>query len=1001
MFSMQIRIYNGGGSIMKWLTLLSVVLWVMAAPQLLFAQPDTLWTRSYGGRYNDYANSVAQTFDGGFIATGLTRSFHVVESDIYLIKSNSKGDPIWTRTYGGEFEEYGSSVAQTSDGGYIVAGKEEWFVCLVRTDSNGKMLWTRRYGLGEGLSVKETSDGGYIVVGYTYGDRGTDVYLIRTDSNGGLLWNKTCGGAYDDYGCSVVVSSDGGYIVAGYTNSYGARSWDVFLIKTDSDGKVLWSHLYGGVEADCGYSVAQTFDGGFVIGGSTASFGAGGLDFYLIRTDAHGDTLWTQTYGGVADDCCWSVAEISNSGYALAGYTKSYGAGYEDVYLIWTDYEGDTLWTQIYGGTGADRAYSLDQTFDGGCIIAGSTKSFSVGDNDVYLLRVTATVTPLLYSAQQWVPQLGTLDFRGTYYNPSQDPCTVETVFGAYRPGGTDPVRTFSNVLTFEPGTTIKYYALAVPDKAPIKKGYLLKSELIYPPGSGDVVSWDHFEFEVKPSMESVPLGSAPVEAEYPRFSGKQRDGFPDTLWTGIYGGDREDQGWSVVQTFDGCFVVAGRTTSYGSGLQDAYLMKVDPSGDTIWTRTYGGSSWDFVYSIAETSDSGYIVVGRESSYGSGGVDVWLIKTDANGDTIWTRNYGGPDWEEGNAGVQTSDGGYILVGVTYSYGAGESDVYLIKTDSSGDTLWTRTFGGPDVDEGWSVAETPDGGYIVAAVTGDYTWEGDVYVIKTNADGDSLWTRIYGGSKHDEGRSVAVTPEGDYVIAGTYAKDYVYLIKIDSNGNTLWTKTYGKTREDYGYSVAVASDGGYFVVGYNEFSIVYDFDVYLIRTDSNGDTLWTRTYGGTKDDYGLSVAATADGGCIVAGFTESFNTDVCDIYLIRVEGTKFTHIIDPAQTWVPRLGTLDFQVLYVNPSQGPWTVEVLIEAYRPGGTDPVRAFSGILTFDPGWTTKYYALTVPGAAPKRPGYLLKAKAIDPPGSSEVVSWDAFEFEVKPEMVSVPFD
>ena len=219
--------------------------------------------------------------------------------------------------------------------------------------------------------------------------------------------------------------------------------------------------------------------------------------------------------------------------------------------------------------------------------------------------------------------------------------------------------------------------------------------------------------------------------------------------WERNYGGTNYDLGYSAQQTQDGGYIIAGSAASFGAGGGDVYLIKTNVYGDTLWTRTYGGTYYDGGFSVQQTSDGGYIVAGYTGSFGAGG-DVYLIKTNAFGDTLWTRTYGGTSYDLGNSGQQTSDGGYIIAGYTNSFGAGGYDVYLIKTNSQGDTLWTRTYGGTNVDVGESVRQTSDGGYVITGTTGSFGAGGDFYLIKTNATGDTLWTRTCGGAGYDEG-----------------------------------------------------------------------------------------------------------------------------------------------------------------------------------------------------------------------------------------------------------
>jgi len=363
----------------------------------------------------------------------------------------------------------------------------------------------------------------------------------------------------------------------------------------------------------------------------------------------------------------------------------------------------------------------------------------------------------------------------------------------------------------------------------------------------------------------------------------------PDTLWTRTFGGPRADHGYSVQQTADNGYIIAGETHSYGAGESDVWLIKTDANGDTLWTRTFGGPDEDKAYSVQQTADNGYIIAGETHSYGAGESDVWLIKTDANGDTLWTKTIGGPHYDDGYSVQQTTDGGYIIAGGTYKFSPlGNWDVYLIKTDASGNTLWTKTFGGTEGDYGYSVQQTTDGGYIIAGYTESYSvGESDVWLIKTDASGNTLWTKTFGGTEKDYGRSVQQTADGGYIIAG-YTESYgaggydVWLIKTEANGNTLWTKTFGGTDEDKAYSVQQTADGGYIIAGYTASYGAGRYDVYLIKTGADGDTLWTRTFGGTNWDDGYSVQQTADGGYIIAGDTHSYGAGWYDVYLIKTE-----------------------------------------------------------------------------------------------------------------------
>jgi len=350
------------------------------------------WERNYGGASDDYGESVQQTSDGGYVVAGSTYLGN--EWQVYLIKTNGFGDTLWSRTYGGAEVDGGYSVKQTTDGGYIVAGETYSFgngaqVYLVKTNATGNTLWTRNYGgtlQDFGYSVQQTQDGGYIVAGETYSfGNGAQVYLVKTNATGDTLWTRNYGGTDDDYGESVQQTSDGGYIVAGYTRSFGDSN-QVYLINTNASGDTLWTRTHG-TAGERGYSVQQTTDGGYIVAGYTGSFG-NLFQVYLIKTNASGDTLWTRNYGGTSEDFGSSVQQTQDGGYVVAGYTGSFGNG-SQVYLIKTNGFGDTLWSRTYGGAEVDGGYSVKQTSDGGYIVAGTTSSFGNGWQ-VYLIKTDA-----------------------------------------------------------------------------------------------------------------------------------------------------------------------------------------------------------------------------------------------------------------------------------------------------------------------------------------------------------------------------------------------------------------------------------------------------------------------------------------------------------------------------------------------------------------------------------------------------------------------------------
>jgi len=361
----------------------------------------------------------------------------------------------------------------------------------------------------------------------------------------------------------------------------------------------------------------------------------------------------------------------------------------------------------------------------------------------------------------------------------------------------------------------------------------------------------------------------------------------PDTLWTKTYGGNAIEEAHSVHQTTDGGYIIGGYTESFSAGQYDGYLIRTDSKGEILWTKTFGRNHEDIIRSVQQTLDDEFIIAGWTKSYGAGDNDFWLIKINSSGDTLWTRTFGGAVDDRGLFVNRTFDDGYVLTGITKSFGVGDFDVWLIKTNSSGDVLWTKTYGKNGADIGVFVQQTLDGGYFIAGYTYSVGRSEHAWLIKTDADGDTVWTKVLGSAKGgDLARSAQQTSDGGYIITG-YTSSFgagrndVWLIKMNSFGDTLWTKTFGGAGDDYGASIKQLSDGGYIIAGSTESSGAGHSDIWLIRTDVSGDTLWTKTIGGNNNETGRSVDVTSDGGYIITGNTDSFGAGQDDIWLIKI------------------------------------------------------------------------------------------------------------------------
>ncbi len=363
------------------------------------------------------------------------------------------------------------------------------------------------------------------------------------------------------------------------------------------------------------------------------------------------------------------------------------------------------------------------------------------------------------------------------------------------------------------------------------------------------------------------------------------------------YGGTEDDGGQSVVQTADGGYYVVGYTCTSGSSGADVFVIATDPSGEERWTQVFGGQPGnDYGYGVAMTANgdclaAGYLMTG-------GHADVALHGNTADGGQLWIQVIGGSSDDMAYSIARNTDGGFIVAGATYSFGAGPPNAYVLRTDSLGDTLWTRTFGGVDEDCAFSAQQTADSGFIICGTTYSYgAGQSDIYLIKTNAAGDTLWTRTHGGAQPEHGHSVRQTADSGYIICGTTlsfgagAAD-IWLVRTNANGDALWTRTFGGDTADLGHSVAQTADHGFILCGQTASFGAGNYDAWIIKTDSMGDTLWTRTFGGANDDVGYSVQQTTDGGYIMAGKTKSRGAGGEDFYLIKTDAEGHLAVAEP-------------------------------------------------------------------------------------------------------------
>ena len=306
-----------------------------------------LWKKTFGKKRRDIAYAVTRTTDGNFVAVGETRSFSETgDTDVYVIKFDTKGNLIWEKTFGGKMKDFAKDVVPTGDGGVLIAGSSE-----------------------------------------SFGDTYLDAYVLKVDKNGKEEWAKVLGGERDDIANSLALTSDGGFVIAGVTESYGNGSKDFYIVKFNSHAKQQWTKLFGEDNEDIAYGVVSTEDGACVVTGKTKSFGSKRSDIMVVKIARNGKLVWQRLFGYKEKEWANAITK-TDDGFMIVGTTNSFGHGKFDFYVMQLDKEGHSLWGPVYGGEDVDKAYGITRTSDGNYVVVGETKSYGKGGFDYFMLQL-------------------------------------------------------------------------------------------------------------------------------------------------------------------------------------------------------------------------------------------------------------------------------------------------------------------------------------------------------------------------------------------------------------------------------------------------------------------------------------------------------------------------------------------------------------------------------------------------------------------------------------
>ncbi|RDC66070.1 T9SS type A sorting domain-containing protein [Adhaeribacter pallidiroseus] len=843
----------------------------------------------------------------------------------------------WDKTFGGYknyYEDYwGTSsleaMVRTPDGGYLLAGNSDSDVFedktaeriggndfwLVRLTASGTKIWDKAFGgySFDGLeTIVAAPGGGYLLGGTSYSDigadksqnskGGADYWVIKIDENGRKLWDKTFGGLEEDVLQAIIPTTDGGYLLGGYSRSgksgdktevtrdtsenYYDTS-DYWLIKINGSGSKLWDKTIGGNGRDNLKSLTTTTDGGYLVGGTSASGKSGEKseaargsfasdDYWVVKVSDKGVRIWDKTVGGFATDVLQSLVNTSDGGYLLAGTSDSDitadktagNKGLTDYWVAKLSATGTIAWDKTYGSRESDNLATMIVAANGSYLLGGSSNS-GIGldkteanrsDDDYWLVKIDES------GGKIWDKTFGGVTGEGGVFGTNYGDflsAIIPTTDGGYLVGGTSDSNAGS-------------------DKSENSKGFT--------------------DFWVIKVREEVPQATL--------------------NWSNAFGGLEAESFTSIINTADGGYLLGGHSlspnsgdkTQEGRGNNDFWIVKTDASGRKLWDKRFGGTNHDYLNQVIATQDGGYLLAGSslsntggdKSQSSRGGQDYWVVKINSTGTKQWDRRFGGSGLEDLRRVMQLANGEYILAGFSDSPVGGDKsqasrggrDFWILKINTSGTKIWDWRFGGNLNDNLEDFSLTSDGGFLLAGtslsgINGDKTQasrgSSDYWVVKVNSSGTKQWDRRFGGSGEEQFFSMSRTAAGDFCLAGFStsgvsgdksessrgAKDY-WILKISGTGSKIWDHRFGGSSDDELRSIINTADGGFLLGGRSLSANNGDksqtsqgsSDYWVVKTTSTGNKLWDKRYGGSAAEDLRAIVTTTEGGYLLAGRSNS-------------------------------------------------------------------------------------------------------------------------------------
>ena len=1004
------------------------------------------WSRSYGGTSTDILTSSLPTSEGGFLLGGYSCSNMGLSKsedsrgafDYWVLKIDSQGLKLWDKTFGGNDNDHLLGLQPSSDGGYILGGSsvsniskdkstlsrggyDYW---VVKIDVNGNKVWDKSFG-GKNYdyltNIVSTPDGGYLLVGYsnsqvegnkTGTNKGNfDYWVVKIDGNGNKVWDKTYGGSKHDITTGAILTRDNSFIILGYSysgvssdkSSSNQGDSDIWLLKINSVGSIIWEKTLGGALEDKPQSVVLTEDNGYLLAShsklsSDSGLFYGGYDWHIFKLGFDGDVLWDKVFGTNGDDYVTEVVSL-DKGFLISGYTasgvdgdkSSISAGQLDTWILKINSLGFKEWDKSFGGRGDDIPTKVLLKSDGSVIVSGYSSVITFNSassrgifedlwfvnlgilcdpNNIYSRDATVlTSTACSSGVLTWSNGAKTSSITvspniTTTYTAT---CNVNgcvnknsnsiTVYSIDKPR--TPFVTSSNTLICKGGSVtltasacengqyawsngLKGNPITVfPNQKQFYKVICIKDGISS--DSSNAIKVDVFQNPEQPKI----IGSTNTFCQGANAVLKVNACTGQALWNDGQVGNTitikptETYNYRVVcQSSQGCV----------SDSSDVFIVKTSSSPSIIsnvtcesspsyfdWSRSYGGTSTDILTSSLPTSEGGFLLGGyscsnmglSKSEDSRGAFDYWVLKIDSQGLKLWDKTFGGND-NDHLLGLQpSSDGGYILGGSSVSniskdkstLSRGGYDYWVVKIDVNGNKVWDKSFGGKNYDYLTNIVSTPDGGYLLVGYsnsqvegnkTGTNKGNFDYWVVKIDGNGNKVWDKTYGGSKHDITTGAILTRDNSFIILGysysgvssdksssNQGDSDIWLLKINSVGSIIWEKTLGGALEDKPQSVVLTEDNGYLLASHSKLSsdsgLFYGgYDWHIFKLGFDGDVLWDKVFGTNGDDYVTEVVS-LDKGFLISGYTAS-----------GVDGDKSSISAGQLDTWILKINSLGFK-----------------------------------------------------------------------------------------------